>query len=390
MAKTFIAEQGTSLEIKALCEEIKAAIRSEEGKGGSVIPMYIAAYKMYGKKSYAYNDADIWDALCKSTEAVNDKEINGEALEYVLTHPGTASLSDWLARFSDTRAAGQDLFTGLETAAELAENRAAMTALSASETAMTALGESGTAMNAVCSVEMALEKAMKSTHYEKTMREKGMPIAKIALALAKRAEFSTISTLGEMVENSAAMTAVAASATAMTAVAGSAIAMNKIAGVKQARDKVMGSEHYADKMREKDMPIAKLAAALAGIEFETISGMAGIVSNSTAMTAIAASGTAMTAIAASQTALSALNTSPLLKKYNPTSGNAWTNATINGKGIFVKVISYQAKNNKITIDNGTAEDIENQKLYAKAYKNKLLVYYVPYSVSGFGVYYIPC
>ena len=30
MAKTFIAEQGTSLEIKALCEEIKAAIRSEE------------------------------------------------------------------------------------------------------------------------------------------------------------------------------------------------------------------------------------------------------------------------------------------------------------------------------------------------------------------------
>ena len=162
----------------------------------------------------------------------------------------------------------------------------------------------------------------------------------------------------------------------------------------------MGSEHYADKMREKDMPIAKLAAALAGIEFETISGMAGIVSNSTAMTAIAASGTAMTAIAASgtamtaiaasQTALSALNTSPLLKKYNPTSGNAWTNATINGKGIFVKVISYQAKNNKITIDNGTAEDIENQKLYAKAYKNKLLVYYVPYSVSGFGVYYIPC
>jgi len=401
---------------------------------GEILPaLWIAEYKLHGENSYVFRDADVLARMYRSTAAVNDPQINGEALEFVLTHPGAASLSDWLARFSDARAAGQDLFTGLETAAELAENRAAMTALSASETAMTALGESGTAMNAVCSVEMALEKAMKSTHYEKTMREKGMPIAKIALALAKRAEFSTISTLGEMVENSAAMTAVAASATAMTAVAasatamtavaGSAIAMNKIAGVKQARDKVMGSEHYAGKMRDKDMPIAKLAAALAGIEFETISGMAGIVSNSTAMSAIAASGTAMSAIAASGTAMSAIaasatalskiignatarskiensataktamKNSPRKTTWTRTNGGSWMETTIrNGKGFVAKIdekgsgvsagyVQCDGTNYPLN-NNGGEQDIckfFTSKLLVRNFYNGSTVVYIPIS-----------
>ena len=213
--RVFIARQDT----------LEAVQRNTDGE---ILPaLWIAEYKLHGENSYVFRDADVLARMYRSTAAVNDPQINGEALEFVLTHPGAASLSDWLARFSDARAAGQDLFTGLETAAELAENRAAMTALSASETAMTALGESGTAMNAVCSVEMALDKAMKSTHYEKTMREKGMPIAKIVAALAG-IEFETISGMAGIVSNSTAMTAIAASGTAMTAIAASATARKKI------------------------------------------------------------------------------------------------------------------------------------------------------------------
>lgn len=121
--RVFIARQDT----------LEAVQRNTDGE---ILPaLWIAEYKLHGENSYVFRDADVLARMYRSTAAVNDPQINGEALEFVLTHPGAASLSDWLARFSDARAAGQDLFTGLETAAELAENRAAMTALSASETA---------------------------------------------------------------------------------------------------------------------------------------------------------------------------------------------------------------------------------------------------------------
>ena len=87
---------------------------------GEILPaLWIAEYKLHGENSYVFRDADVLARMYRSTAAVNDPQINGEALEFVLTHPGAASLSDWLARFSDARAAGQDLFTGLETAAEM-------------------------------------------------------------------------------------------------------------------------------------------------------------------------------------------------------------------------------------------------------------------------------
>ena len=125
-----------------------------------------------------------------------------------------------------------------------------------------------------------------------------------------------------------------------------------------------------------------------------------VVASSTAMTAVAASKTALSAcrasstamakLAASSTALSALAASSLVTKYNPTSGNAWTTGTVNGSGIFIKVISYQANGNTATIDSGSAQSISNNTNYAKAFQSKLAVYYVPYSVSGYGIYYIPC
>ena len=118
--------------------------------------------------------------------------------------------------------------------------------------------------------------------------------------------------------------------------------------------------------------------------------MAAVAASKTALSACRTSSTAMAKLAASSTALSALAASSLVTKYNPTSGNAWTTGTVNGSGIFIKVISYQANNNTVTIDSGSAQSISNSTNYAKAFQSKLAVYYVPYSVSGYGIYYIPC
>ena len=154
----------------------------------------------------------------------------------------------------------------------------------------------------------------------------------------------------------------------------------------------------------------KVIATIAGLSCQDYADMAAVAASQTAMAAVAASSTAMAAVAASKTALSAcrasstamaklaasstaltaLAASSLVTKYNPTSGNAWTTGTVNGSGIFIKVISYQADNNTVTIDSGSAQSISNNTNYAKAFQSKLAVYYVPYSVSGYGIYYIPC
>ena len=128
--------------------------------------------------------------------------------------------------------------------------------------------------------------------------------------------------------------------------------------------------------------------------------MAAVASSSTAMTAVAASttalsacrasNTAMSALAASSTALTALAASSRVTKYAPNSGNSWRTETITASGIFIKVISYQISGNTVIIDNGSAQNISNNTNYAKAFQSKLAVYYVPYSVSGYGIYYIPC
>lgn len=156
--------------------------------------------------------------------------------------------------------------------------------------------------------------------------------------------------------------------------------------------------------------MGKTVAILAGLNPDSYADMTAVAASSTAMTAVAASSTAMAAVAASKTALSAcrasstamaklaasstalsaLAVSSLVTKYNPTSGNAWITGTVNGSGIFIKVISYQANGNTVTIDSGSAQSISNNTNYAKAFQSKLAVYYVPYSVSGYGIYYIPC
>ena len=187
------------------------------------------------------------------------------------------------------------------------------------------------------------------------------------------------------------MAAVTASPVAVAAIWQNTVAIQVLQG---------NSTAWATFTGASSQVMGKAVAILAGLNPDDYADMTAVAASSTAMAAVAASKTALSAcrasstamakLAASSTALSALAASSLVTKYNPTSGNAWTTGTVNGSGIFIKVISYQANNNTVTIDSGSAQSISNSTNYAKAFQSKLAVYYVPYSVSGYGIYYIPC
>ena len=246
---------------------------------------------------------------------------------------------------------------------ELAASSTAMTAVAASQTAMTAVAASSTAMAAVIANSTALNAVVSSS------------TAMTAVAASQTA-------MTAVAASSTAMTAVAASSTAMTAVAASSTAMTAVAASQTAMTAVAASSTAMTAVIANDTALNAVVASS--------TAMTAVAASKTALSACRASSTAMAKLAASSTALSALAASSLVTKYNLTSGNTWTTGTVNGSGIFIKVISYQANGNTATIDSGSAQSISNNTNYAKAFQSKLAVYYVPYSVSGYGIYYILC
>ena len=247
-------------------------------------------YKLHGEYSFVFHTPELWHKMCTHAYAANDQKVNGDALEYVLTKAaptGSYSLSNWMALLCDTaEQAAQGLYAGIETAGQLAQSSAAMAAVSNSETAMAAVSGSEMAMNSICSVKTALRAFAASKHWNSTVKENDMAIAKAAVALANSNEFSTISSCAEMAENSTAMSVLADSATARTA--------------------LTGSSYYGKYMQNDTMCIAKLAVGFANLASVGYSSMAGVAADATAMNAVAASSTAMNAVAASTTAMDAL------------------------------------------------------------------------------------
>ena len=257
-------------------------------------------YKLHGEYSFVFHTPELWHKMCTHAYAANDQKVNGDALEYVLTKAaptGSYSLSNWMALLCDTaEQAAQGLYAGIETAGQLAQSSAAMAAVSNSETAMAAVSNSETAMaavsgsemamNSICSVKTALRAFAASKHWNSTVKENDMAIAKAAVALANSNEFSTISSCAEMAENSTAMSVLADSATARTA--------------------LTGSSYYGKYMQNDTMCIAKLAVGFANLASVGYSSMAGVAADATAMNAVAASSTAMNAVAASSTAMNAV------------------------------------------------------------------------------------
>ena len=257
-------------------------------------------YKLHGEYSFVFHTPELWHKMCTHAYAANDQKVNGDALEYVLTKAaptGSYSLSNWMALLCDTaEQAAQGLYAGIETAGQLAQSSAAMAAVSNSETAMAAVSGSEMAMNSICSVKTALRAFAASKHWDSTVKENDMAIAKAAVALANSNEFSTISSCAEMVENSTAMSVLAASETAMSVLADSATA----------RKALTGSSYYGKYMQNNTMCIAKLVVGFANLASAGYSSMAGVAADATAMNAVAASSTAMNAVAASSTAMNAV------------------------------------------------------------------------------------
>ena len=310
-------------------------------------------YKLHGEYSFVFHTPELWHKMCTHAYAANDQKVNGEALEYVLTKAaptGSYSLSNWMALLCDTaEQAAQGLYAGIETAGQLAQSSAAMAAVSNSETAMAAVSNSETAMaavsgsemamNSICSVKTALRAFAASKHWNSTVKENDMAIAKAAVALANSNEFSTISSCAEMAENSTAMSVLAASETAMSVLADSATA----------RTALTGSSYYGKYMQNDTMCIAKLVVGFANLASVGYSSMAGVAADATAMNAVAASSTAMNAVAASTTAMDAL----YARKKNMSGGSA----SKSGKFIILEISANNAfdtsKYGYVTLSDGS-------------------------------------
>ena len=300
-------------------------------------------YKLHGEYSFVFHTPELWHKMCTHAYAANDQKVNGDALEYVLTKAaptGSYSLSNWMALLCDTaEQAAQGLYAGIETAGQLAQSSAAMAAVSNSETAMAAVSGSEMAMNSICSVKTALRAFAASKHWNSTVKENDMAIAKAAVALANSTEFSTISSCAEMAENSTAMSVLADSATARTA--------------------LTGSSYYGKYMQNDTMCIAKLAVGFANLASVGYSSMAGVAADATAMNAVAASSTAMNAVAASSTAMNAVaaSTTAMDALYARKKNMSGGSASKSGKFIILEISANNAfdtsKYGYVTLSDGS-------------------------------------
>ena len=214
-------------------------------------------------------------------------------------------------------------------------------------------------MNSICSVKTALRAFAASKHWDSTVKENDMAIAKAAVALANSNEFSTISSCAEMVENSTAMSVLAASETAMSVLAASETAMSVLADSATARKALTGSSYYGKYMQNNTMCIAKLVVGFANLASSGYSSMAGVAADATAMNAVAASSTAMNAVAASSTAMNAVaaSTTAMDALYARKKNMSGGSASKSGKFIILEISANNAfdtsKYGYVTLSDGS-------------------------------------
>ena len=150
------------------------------------VKMHLADYKMHGKKSYVFQIKDLLHGIYECTYiSMNDQDINGEALDYLLKNNRHAG--EMLTQIADLER--KDLFKTLRAIVAVANSTTAMTAVLNSTTAMTAVANSTTAMTAVANSTTAMTVVANST-----------------------------TAMTAVLNSTTAMTAVANSTTAMTAV----------------------------------------------------------------------------------------------------------------------------------------------------------------------------
>ena len=159
------------------------------------LKMHLADYKMHGKKSYVYQIKDLLHGIYECTYiSMNDQDINGEALDYLLKNNSHAG--EILTQIADLEQ--KDLFKTLRAMAAVVNSTTAMTAVLNNTTAMTAILNSATAMAAVVNSTTAMTAVLNNT-------------------TAMTAILNSATAMAAVVNSTTAMTAVANSTTAMTA-----------------------------------------------------------------------------------------------------------------------------------------------------------------------------
>ena len=140
-------------------EAIPMLINSDFLNAPLDVKLHLADYKMHGKKSYVFQIKDLLHGIYKCTYiSMNDQDINGEALDYLLKNNSHAG--EMLMQIADLEQ--KDLFKTLRAMTAVVNSTTAMTAVLNNTTAMTAVFNSATAMAAVVNSTTAMTAVLNS------------------------------------------------------------------------------------------------------------------------------------------------------------------------------------------------------------------------------------
>ena len=141
-------------------EAIPMLINSDFLNAPLDVKLHLADYKMHGKKSYVFQIKDLLHGIYECTYiSMNDQDINGEALDYLLKNNRQAG--EVLTQIVDLE--GKDTFKTLGAMTAIANNTAAMTAVLNSSTAIAAIANSSTAMTAIANNTAAMTAVLNSS-----------------------------------------------------------------------------------------------------------------------------------------------------------------------------------------------------------------------------------
>ena len=273
-------------------EAIPMLINSDFLNAPLDVKLHLADYKMHGKKSYVFQIKDLLHGIYKCTYiSMNDQDINGEALDYLLKNNSHAG--EMLMQIADLEQ--KDLFKTLRAMTAVVNSTTAMTAVLNNTTAMTAVFNSATAMAAVVNSTTAMTAVLNNTT---------AMTAVLNSATAMAAVVNSTTAMTAVLNNTTAMTAVFNSATAMAAVVNSTTAMTAVLNNTTAMTAVLNS-----------------ATAMAAVVNST-TAMTAVLNSATAMTAVVNSTTAMTTVLDSETVIVSIvaaqyaNIKPFILKIN--------------------------------------------------------------------------
>ena len=167
-------------------EAIPMLINSDFLNAPLDVKLHLADYKMHGKKSYVFQIKDLLHGIYECTYiSMNDQDINGEALDYLLKNNRQAG--EVLTQIVDLE--GKDTFKTLGAMTAIANNTAAMTAVLNSSTAIAAIANSSTAMTAIANNTAAMIAMLKNGKIVSMIfRQKYSKIKSFILALNKSKE----------------------------------------------------------------------------------------------------------------------------------------------------------------------------------------------------------